>query len=87
MIEDNIKGFDGTVWPYSIHTHVKSGIPRKAFGEWSRWYQEDGNTQVFRLFEGEQSVRDLTNMKAGRIEAVLPYQLPEGGGWVEWQAT
>ena len=87
MIEGNIKGFGGTVWPDSIHTHVKSGIRRKSVGEWSRWYQEDGNTQVFRLFKGEQSVRSLTNMKAGRIEAVKSFDLPDEGGWVEWQAT
>ena len=42
---------------------------------------------MFGLFEGEQSVRDLNNMKAGRIEAVKGYDLPKSGGWVEWQAT
>lgn len=87
LLESNLKNVTGTVRPDRIHTHVNSGIRPKDFGKWSRWYQEDGNTQVFRLFKGEQSVRSLNNIKAGRIEAVKSFNLPESGGWVEWQGT
>ncbi len=87
LLESNLKDVKGTVRPDRIHTHVSSKIPSKNFGQWSRWYQEDGNTQVFRLFKGEQSVRSLNNIKAGRIEAVKSFNLPESGGWVEWQGT
>ncbi len=38
-----------------IHTQGSGGINRKNFDQWTRWYQEDGNTQVFRLFKDEQS--------------------------------
>jgi len=87
LLESNLKDLKGTIRPDRIHTHVSSNISKKEFGQWSRWYQEDGNTQVFRLFKGEQSVRALDNIKAGRIEAVKTFDLPESGGWVEWQGT
>jgi hypothetical protein len=41
-----------------IHTLADSAIPRKDFPKWSRWYQEDGQTQVFRLFKGETNARN-----------------------------
>jgi hypothetical protein len=87
LLESGMDEVNGTEKPDSIHTHVKSGIPRKQFDQWSRWYQEDGNTQIFRLFKGEQSVRSLNNIKAGRIEAVKTVRLPAPGTWVEWQGT
>jgi len=34
-----------------IHTQASGGIQRKDFPNWTRWYQEDGNVQVFRLFQ------------------------------------
>ncbi len=86
-LEANIGKVEGTLRPSSIHTHVKSGIPQKEFEEWSRWYQEDGNTQIFRLFKGEQSVRDVDNIKAGRIEAVRTVPVPKPGNWVQWEGT
>ena len=52
----------------NIHTLGNSLIPRRDFHKWSRWYQEDGNTQVFRLFDGEHNVRN-TRANAARIEA------------------
>lgn len=54
-----------------IHTQASGGIKRKDFPNWTRWYQEDGNVQVFRLFKGEQNIRSGTGDKAsqGRIEA------------------
>jgi len=87
LLESNLDGVSRTVRPTSIHTHVRSGIRAGDFAQWSRWYQEDGNTQIFRLFEGEQSVRSTNNIKAGRIEAVRTYPVPEAGRWIQWQAT
>jgi hypothetical protein len=51
-----------------IHTLGSSAIARGSFDRWSRWYQEDGSTQVFRLFTGETNVRN-TRENAARIEA------------------
>jgi hypothetical protein len=51
LLESNLKDLNGTVRPDRIHTHVNSNISKKEFDQWSRWYQEDGNTQVFRLFQ------------------------------------
>ena len=65
----------------NIHTLGNSTIRRDDFDKWSRWYQEDGNTQIFRLFEGEKNVR---NNRAGspRIEAFSPIRY--SSGWNEW---
>lgn len=68
-----------------IHTLGNSLIPRRDFDKWSRWYQEDANTQVFRLFEGEHNVRNERKNSA-RIEAFSDLQFKRGD-WHEWQGT
>jgi hypothetical protein len=54
-----------------IHTLANSNITRPFFNRWTRWYQEDGNTQVFRVFQGEENVRNDRAL-AARIEAFSP---------------
>jgi hypothetical protein len=54
-----------------IHTLANSNIRRPFFDRWTRWYQEDGNTQVFRVFQGEENVRNDREL-AARIEAFSP---------------
>ena len=66
-----------------IHTLGNSFINRRDFGRWSRWYQEDGNTQIFRLFEGEYNVRNQRPNSA-RIEAFSAHRWHKGDGWQEW---
>lgn len=68
-----------------IHTLGNSAIPRADFKKWSRWYQEHGSTQVFRLFRGETNVRN-TRENAARIEAFsgVNWKL---GAWHEWSGT
>ena len=68
-----------------IHTLCNSSVRRKSFPKWTRWYQEDGHTQVFRLFQGETNVHNSRPL-AARIEAVsaLKWQL---GDWHEWTGT
>lgn len=68
-----------------LHTLGNSLIPRRDFPNWSRWYQEDGNTQVFRLFEGETNVRNSRPF-AARIEAFSEVSWKEGD-WHEWVGT
>ena len=68
-----------------IHTLGNSAIPRRDFGKWSRWYQEDGHTQVFRLFKGERNVRNEREL-AARIEAFSDLKWKRGG-WHEWSGT
>ncbi len=87
LLESSVGEVKGTVRPDRVHTHVNSNVYKKTFDQWSRWYQEDGNTQVFRLFKGEQSVRSSKNIKAGRIEAVKSFPNPKSGEWLEWQGT
>jgi hypothetical protein len=69
----------------AIHTVANSVIPREHFGRWTRWYQEDGKTQVFRLFKGEHNVRN-SRPDAARIEAFSRLSWTKGG-WHEWQGT
>jgi hypothetical protein len=68
-----------------IHTLGNSAIPRRDFGNWSRWYQEDGSTQVFRLFKGEVNVRNTREL-AARIEAFSELNWKRGP-WHEWSGT
>lgn len=68
-----------------IHTLGNSAIPRSDFGKWSRWYQEDGPTQVFRLFPGETNMRNERAL-AARIEAFSELNW-QHGPWHEWSAT
>jgi hypothetical protein len=69
----------------AIHTLCNSVIPRKDFPKWTRWYQEDDNTQVFRLFKGEHNVRN-SRPDAGRVEAFSKLNW-ERGDWHEWEGT
>ena len=68
-----------------LHTLASNRIPRRDFPKWSRWYQEDGNTQIFRLFDGETNVRN-SRPYAARIEAFSDVKWQEGK-WHEWVGT
>lgn len=68
-----------------IHTLANSAIPRGDFDGWSRWYQEDGNTQVFRLFKGETNVHNARE-NAARTEAFSEVKWKKGA-WHEWSGT
>jgi hypothetical protein len=68
-----------------IHTVANSTIPRRDFYKWTRWYQEDGHTQVFRLFKGEHNVRN-TRPDAARIEAFSDVTWGRGA-WHQWVGT
>ena len=72
-----------------IHTQGSGGISRKNFAKWTRWYQEDGNVQVFRLFKGEQNVRGGTGKDGspGRVEAYSRALIVAPGIWREWEGT
>lgn len=68
-----------------IHTLGNSAVPRVDFGKWSRWYQEDGSTQIFRLFQGEENVHN-GRANAARIEAFSTVSWKRGN-WHEWSGT
>ncbi len=69
----------------SLHTLGNSAIHRADFGKWSRWYQENGNTQVFRLFEGEENTHNSRKL-AARVEAFSKTEWKHGA-WHEWSGT
>ena len=69
----------------NIHTLTSSVIARNNFSKMKRWYQEDGNTQVFRLFKGEHNVRN-SRKGAARIEAFSKTKWKKGA-WHEWVGT
>lgn len=68
-----------------IHTLGNSVIGRGDFDKWSRWYQEDGSTQVFRSFKDEVNVRNSRGM-AARVEAFSELKWNRGP-WHEWSGT
>ena len=72
-----------------LHTEFSGGINRKEFARWTRWYQEDGNVQVFRLFKGEQNIRGGMGEDGspGRIEAFSRALTVASGTWREWEGT
>lgn len=72
-----------------LHTEFSGGINRKEFSLWTRWYQEDGNVQIFRLFKGEQNIRggEAKDGSPGRVE-IFTHNLNAGAGsWREWEGT
>lgn len=69
----------------NIHTLCNSSIKRTDFDKWTRWYQEDGSTQVFRLFKGEHNVRN-SRANAARIESFSKLVWGQGK-WHSWQGT
>lgn len=62
---------------------------RRTIERWMRWYQEDGNTQVFRLMKGDQNFRGGIGetSKPGRIEAYTKPIVVQPGTWREWEGT
>lgn len=67
-----------------IHTLCNSVIGRSSFYKWTRWYQEDGDTQIFRLFTGERNTRN-DREGAARVEAFSAFKWGPGvGPWNEW---
>ncbi len=67
----------------TIHTPTSSLIRRADFGSMTRWYQEDGNTQIFRMFPGDDNVRNQRAL-APRSEAFGGASWQRGDGWREW---
>ncbi len=72
-----------------LHTQVASALNTRAWEHWARWYREDGKTQVFRLFEGEQDIRRGVgeNASPGRIEVYRDLTVSGPDDWREWEAT
>lgn len=68
LVEGGLYGTLGTEDDLRLHTLANSTIPQGSFGNWSRWYQTDGATQIFRLFPGEENVRNSRPL-AARVEA------------------
>lgn len=70
-----------------LHTLLNSSIPRSDFAKSTRWYQEDGNTQIFRLFKGEENRRNAREL-AGRVETFSMMNWTAAGGkWYEWSGV
>lgn len=63
-----------------LHTLGHASLRSSDFKNWSRWYQEDGKTQIFRLFKGEENTSNKRK-NAARVETFIPSQssLPKAG--------
>jgi len=84
-LKTHVKGDHAIPQNIAIHTLGNSVIPRKDFPKWTRWYQEDGDTQIFRLFKGEHNVRN-DRKGAPRVEAFSKLKWKRGD-WHEWEGT
>ena len=89
LLEKQVGKTDPIPKDIGLHTEFSGGISRKDIGKWTRWYQEDGNIQVFRLFKGEQNVRGGTGNDGspGRVEAYSKSITVALGTWHEWEGT
>ena len=74
---------------FRIHTQVNSSVLRANFGNFTRWYQEDGRIQVMRLFQGDQNARSGIGPDGtpGRIEAFYPAFPVPANKWSVWEGT
>lgn len=68
-----------------IHTLCHGAVQRRDFHRWTRWYQEDGDTQIFRLFKGEHNVHNA-RPDAARIESFSGLTWTRGD-WRQWEGT
>ncbi len=84
-VEGGLFGAFGIQDDLRLHTLANSSIPQRDFDNWSRWYQTDGATQIFRLFPGEENVRNDRPL-AARVEAfdTNTQWNVAGGEWHEW---
>jgi hypothetical protein len=85
MVERGVNSENPIPKDICIHTLCNSVISRKDFPKWTRWYQENGNTQIFRLFTGEHNVRN-ERADAARVEAFSKLSWKRGD-WHEWEGT
>ena len=84
LLEIGVYGNRSFEQDIKIHTLCNSVIGRSSFYKWTRWYQEDGNTQIFRLFINERNTRN-DRPDAARVEAFSSYKWGPGvGPWNEW---
>jgi hypothetical protein len=86
-VEGGFFGDLGIQGDLRLHTLANASIGQSRFGNWSRWYQTDGATQIFRLFPGEENVRNSRPL-AARIEAFdanTGWNVDDGE-WHEWVA-
>ncbi len=84
-VEGGLYGAFGIEDDLRLHTLANSSISESNFDQWSRWYQTDGATQIFRLFPGEENVRNSRPL-AARVEAFdanTGWNVADGE-WHEW---
>lgn len=68
-----------------IHTLANSNISRQDFDQNTRWYQEEGNTQKFRLYDGDVNTRN-SRPNSARIEAFSSATKFGEGEMREWSS-
>lgn len=87
LVEGGLYGSLGVQSNLRLHTLANSSLSESTFGNWSRWYQTDGATQIFRLFPGEENVRNSRPL-AARVEAFdanTNWNVSDGE-WHDWVA-
>jgi autotransporter-associated beta strand protein len=69
--------------------HIPTSGRRTDYADITRWYQRDGNVQIFRLFQGENNYRYDIPAEAppSRVEAISPTLTVTPGTWQVWEGT
>jgi hypothetical protein len=69
----------------AVHVPTNTHVSPRHFDRITRWYQEDQNTQIFRLFPGDDSIWG-ERRKAPRSEAYGKLKWTRGDGWHRFSA-
>ena len=59
----------------SQHIHVACNTAATSLGNFTRWYQTDGNTQILRVFQNDENIATSRSGVSSHTEAYM------GGGW------
>ncbi len=81
----------GVLGPFSSISgvHIPVSGRRTDYANITRWYQQDGNVQIFRLFQGENNYRyDIpADAPPSRVEAISPTLTVAAGTYRVWEGT
>jgi hypothetical protein len=75
---------EGIPSPFNLFTVIDDDVERKDFNTVSKWYEEQPNKQIFKLFVGDEFNGER---KHARTEAGQGLKWKEGEGWHTFEAT
>ncbi|WP_139956527.1 polysaccharide lyase family 7 protein [Flavicella sediminum] len=75
---------EGIPNPFNLFTVIDDDVERKNFNKVAKWYEEEANKQIFKLFDGDEYIGER---KHARTEAGQGLKWKEGAEWHILEAT